>query len=157
MARRSAPAGGGPSQRQLRVGEQMRHVLADLLMRGGLREPALADAQLTVSEVRISADLRHAVVFVTELGGELGSERLEALAAGIPTACSNIEPVSGIAEDAALKFDPEDTGAIAACPRRASLSTRCMHTRPTVTSRASSSGSPRATPWLSSPMQVPPP
>jgi ribosome-binding factor A len=84
MARRSAPVGGGPSQRQLRVGEQMRHVLADLLMRGGLREPALADAQLTVSEVRISADLRHAVVFVTELGGELGSERLEALARAAP-------------------------------------------------------------------------
>jgi ribosome-binding factor A len=84
MARRSAHAGGGPSQRQLRVGEEMRHVLADLLMRGGLREPALADAQLTVSEVRISADLRHAVVFVTELGGELGSERLEALARAAP-------------------------------------------------------------------------
>jgi glycosyltransferase involved in cell wall biosynthesis len=57
---------------------------------------------------------------------------LEALAAGIPTACSNIEPVSGIAGDAALKFDPEDTGAIAAAmtrlacdqPLRAELSAR---------------------------------
>ena len=84
MARRSAHAGGGPSQRQLRVGEEMRHVLADLLMRGGVREPALADVQLTVSEVRISADLRHAVVFVTELGGELGAERLKALARAAP-------------------------------------------------------------------------
>ena len=71
MGRRSAHAGGGPSQRQLRVGEELRHVLAELLMRGGLRAPALAEAQLTVSEVRVSADLRHAVVFVTELGGEL--------------------------------------------------------------------------------------
>lgn len=84
MGRRSARAGGGPSQRQLRVGEELRHVLADLLMRGDAREPALADAQLTVSEVRISADLRHAVVFVTELGGELPPERLEALKRAAP-------------------------------------------------------------------------
>ncbi|HLT01073.1 MAG TPA: 30S ribosome-binding factor RbfA [Geminicoccaceae bacterium] len=79
MARRSAQAGRGPSQRQLRVGEEIRHVLAELLTRGGLREPALADARLTISEVRVSADLRHAVVFVTELGGELSPERLAAL------------------------------------------------------------------------------
>jgi ribosome-binding factor A len=84
MGRRSAGAGGGPSQRQLRVGEELRHVLAELLMRGHLREPALADAQFTVSEVRISADLRHAVVFVTELGGEVGPERLQALQRAAP-------------------------------------------------------------------------
>jgi ribosome-binding factor A len=84
MGRRSAHAGRGPSQRQLRVGEELRHVLAELLVRGRLREPALADAQLTVSEVRISADLRHAVVFVTELGGELRPERLEILQRAAP-------------------------------------------------------------------------
>jgi ribosome-binding factor A len=77
MGRRSHA--GGPSQRQLRVGEALRHALAELLRRGGLREPALADANLTISEVRISADLRHALVFVTELGGDLPPERLEAL------------------------------------------------------------------------------
>jgi ribosome-binding factor A len=76
--------GRPPSQRQLRVGEAMRHVLAELLVRGGVREPDLADAALTVSEVRISPDLRHAVVFVTELGGELRSERLEALRRAAP-------------------------------------------------------------------------
>jgi ribosome-binding factor A len=84
MARRSANAGGGPSQRQLRVGEALRHALAELLMRDGLHQPALADARLTVSEVRISADLRHALVFVTELGRELGPERLEALRRATP-------------------------------------------------------------------------
>jgi ribosome-binding factor A len=78
MARRAAAA-GQPSQRQLRVGEELRHVVAELLARGHLREPALADARFTVSEVRVSADLRHALVFVTELGGELRPERLEAL------------------------------------------------------------------------------
>ena len=78
MARRATDA-GRPSQRQLRVGEELRHVLAELLTRGHWREPGLADARFTVSEVRISPDLRHAVVFVTELGGELRPERLEAL------------------------------------------------------------------------------
>jgi ribosome-binding factor A len=83
MRGRSTHAGAGPSQRQLRVGEELRHLLAELLMRG-LRDPALADARLTVSEVRVSADLRHAVVFVTELGGELRPERLEALERAAP-------------------------------------------------------------------------
>ena len=78
MARRAADA-GRPSQRQLRVGEELRHVLAELLTRGHWREPDLADVRFTVAEVRISADLRHAVVFVTELGGELRAERLAAL------------------------------------------------------------------------------
>ncbi|MGH6895251.1 MAG: 30S ribosome-binding factor RbfA [Geminicoccaceae bacterium] len=84
MARRSAGGGGRPSQRQLRVGEALRHVLAELLMRDGLREPGLAGSALTVSEVRISPDLRHAEVFVTELGGELGPERLAALRRAAP-------------------------------------------------------------------------
>ena len=84
MGRRATHPGGRPSQRQLRVGEAMRHVLAELLMRGGVREPGLADAVLTVSEVRISPDLRHAVVFVTELGSEMGAGRLEALRRAAP-------------------------------------------------------------------------
>jgi ribosome-binding factor A len=83
MARRSA-GGRRPSQRQLRVGEALRHVLAELLMRDGMREPGLAGGALTVSEVRISPDLRHAEVFVTELGGELAPERLEALRRAAP-------------------------------------------------------------------------
>jgi ribosome-binding factor A len=68
----------------LRVGEELRHVLAELLVHGRLREPALAAAQFTVSEVRVSADLRHAVAFVTELGGDLSPERLAALQRAAP-------------------------------------------------------------------------
>ena len=71
MARRRTSAGAGQSQRQLRVGEGLRHVLAELLLRGELHDPLLAEAHLTISEVRVTPDLRHAVVFVTELGGEL--------------------------------------------------------------------------------------
>jgi ribosome-binding factor A len=58
----------GPSQRQLRVAEEIRHVLAGLFERRDFRDPELAAALLTVSEVRMSPDLKHATVFVARLG-----------------------------------------------------------------------------------------
>jgi ribosome-binding factor A len=58
-----------PGQRQLRVGEEIRHVLARIFERETLRDPALAGVRLTVTEVRPSADLRHARVYVVPLGG----------------------------------------------------------------------------------------
>jgi ribosome-binding factor A len=57
-----------PSQRQLRVAEEIRHVLAALFERRDFRDPELAQAQITVTEVRIGPDLRHAVAFVARLG-----------------------------------------------------------------------------------------
>ena len=57
------------SQRQLRVGEELRHVLADLLARGELRDPHLSGVNLTVTEVRVSPDLKNATAFVVPLGG----------------------------------------------------------------------------------------
>jgi len=84
MARRRAPAGAGQSQRQLRVGEGLRHVLAELLLRGEVHDPVIAEAHLTISEVRMTPDLRHALVFVTELGGELRAEVSRALARAAP-------------------------------------------------------------------------
>ena len=61
--------GKTPSQRQLRVGEELRHVLAALLERGEVRDPGLKGASITVTEVRISPDLRNATAFVLPLGG----------------------------------------------------------------------------------------
>jgi len=58
-----------PSQRQLRVGEALRHALAEILARGELRDPALADVQATVTEVRVSPDLKAATAFVVPFGG----------------------------------------------------------------------------------------
>jgi ribosome-binding factor A len=58
----------GPSQRQLRVAEEIRHVLAGLFERRDFRDPDLAEAVITVTEVRISPDLKHATVFVSRLG-----------------------------------------------------------------------------------------
>jgi ribosome-binding factor A len=66
MARQRPKA---PGQRQLRVGEELRHVLAGIFERETFRDPALHDVRLTVTEVRPSPDLRHARVYVVPLGG----------------------------------------------------------------------------------------
>jgi ribosome-binding factor A len=67
------------SQRQLRVGEELRHALARLLTRGDLRDPQLAATNLTVTEVRISPDLKSATAFVVPLGGGDLATVIEAL------------------------------------------------------------------------------
>jgi ribosome-binding factor A len=58
-----------PSQRQLRVGEELRHALAWILERGELHDPALSGVAVTVTAVSVSPDLRNAVAFVVPLGG----------------------------------------------------------------------------------------
>jgi len=73
-----------PTLRQLRVGEEIRHCLADVLARGDLRDPALRGRVITVSEVRVSPDLRNATVFVMPLGGEEVTEVMDALGRAAP-------------------------------------------------------------------------
>lgn len=63
----------GQSPRSLRVGEEMRHALARIFEHG-LHDPALADVALTVTEVRVSPDLKHATVFVVPLSGSHAAE-----------------------------------------------------------------------------------
>lgn len=58
-----------PSQRQLRVSEEVRHALAAVFLRRELRDPDLVDVDLTVTEVRISPDLKAATAFIAPLGG----------------------------------------------------------------------------------------
>jgi ribosome-binding factor A len=60
----------GPSQRQLRVGELVRHALADILQRGDINDEVIAAHVITVPEVRMSPDLKHATVYVVPLGGK---------------------------------------------------------------------------------------
>jgi len=60
---------GRPSQRQLRVGEAVRHALADLLARGEVRDGVLETHMISVGEVRMSPDLRLATIYVMPLGG----------------------------------------------------------------------------------------
>ena len=59
----------GGSQRQLRVGELVRHALADLLMRGEVHDPVIEAHLITIPEVRMSPDLRLATVYVMPLAG----------------------------------------------------------------------------------------
>lgn len=66
---RDKSANAEPSQRQLRVGEELRHALARIFERGALRDPALSGTAITVTEVRVSPDLKHATAFVMPLGG----------------------------------------------------------------------------------------
>ncbi len=76
MSRRPPPSSSrpGPSQRQLRVAEEIRHILAGILMRGELRDPLLVGVSVTVSEVRISPDLKNATVFCLPFGkGEVAN------------------------------------------------------------------------------------
>lgn len=69
MTRRSQSA-KGPSQRQLRAGEVVRHALVDVLARGEIRDPDLVGVSVTIGEVRASPDLKHMTVFVAPLLGQ---------------------------------------------------------------------------------------
>jgi ribosome-binding factor A len=70
MANRRPEKPTGPSQRQLRVGELIRHALAEMLARGEVYDSVLASHVVTVPEVRMSPDLRLATIYVMPLGGK---------------------------------------------------------------------------------------
>ena len=65
---------GGGSQRQLRVGELVRHAVAELLMRGDVHDPVIEGHLITVPEVRMTADLRLATIYIMPLAGRDAAE-----------------------------------------------------------------------------------
>src|SRR5215207_786566 len=69
----------GPTQRQLRAGELVRHALAEILSRGDVHDPVLEAHMITVPEVRMSPDLRQATAYVMPLGGRDAKPVLAAL------------------------------------------------------------------------------
>lgn len=96
---RDQSAGG--SQRQLRVGELIRHELADMLTRGDIHDPVIEGRMITVPEVRMSPDLRLATIYIMPLGGRDEKPVLEALE-------RNKRYVRGkIAHRVNLKFAPD--------------------------------------------------
>jgi ribosome-binding factor A len=96
---RDQPA--GPSQRQLRVGELIRHALAEMLARGEVHDPVIEGHMITIPEVRMSADLRLATIYVMPLGGRDVNEVIAALD-------RNKRYLRGeIAHHVNLKFAPE--------------------------------------------------
>ena len=80
MAKSRFSHGSGPSQRQLRVGELLRRRLSDVLMREDVHDPDLGGLSITVSEVRISLDLKVATAYVLPLGGRDAELAVKALA-----------------------------------------------------------------------------
>jgi ribosome-binding factor A len=80
MRHRNQSAGARlPSQRQLRVGELVRHAMAEMLARGDVHDPVLEGHLITVPEVRLSPDLRLATVYIMPLGGRDEEKVLAAL------------------------------------------------------------------------------
>ncbi|HVW73589.1 MAG TPA: 30S ribosome-binding factor RbfA [Rhizomicrobium sp.] len=69
----------GPSQRQLRVGEMLRHALADILRENDIRDPELDGVSVTITQVKPSPDMRYATVYCEPLGGENAKEIVAAL------------------------------------------------------------------------------
>lgn len=95
-------AGKPPTQRQLRVGEEVRHVLAWTIERGELRDPALAQP-ITVTEVRISPDLKNATAFVTPLGG--GEAETKEILEALKRAKGFLRRI--VARELSLRYAPE--------------------------------------------------
>ncbi len=91
------------SQRQLRVGEAVRHALAEIFERGLLRDPSLSGISVTVTEVKASPDLRNAIAFVTPLGGGDAGAVVGALTRAAPFLRRRV------AETVNLKFAPNLT------------------------------------------------
>ncbi len=113
-ASKRAKAGGAkgagaraPSQRQLRVGEELRHALARLLARGELHDPVLAEVSVTVTEVRISPDLKNATAFVVPLGGRDSAEVLAALNRAAAFLRSQLGREVHLRHTPALSFQPD--------------------------------------------------
>ena len=71
--------GGEPSQRMLRVAELIRHSMAELLTRGAINDPVLEGRVVTVPRVKMSPDLKLAIVYVMPLGGKAATEVIAAL------------------------------------------------------------------------------
>ena len=91
----------GPSQRQLRAGEVIRHAIAEILSRGEVHDPVLQGHMITVPEVRMTPDLRLATIYVMPLGGQDKQPVLDALE-------RNKRYLRGeIARHVDLKFAPE--------------------------------------------------
>ncbi|MEM8663605.1 MAG: 30S ribosome-binding factor RbfA [Pseudomonadota bacterium] len=90
------------SQRQLRVGELVRHALSDILVRGGTHDPDLDGRPITGPEVRMSPDLKVATVYVMPLGGGDGERVVKALARSARYIRGQLAP-----QVKQLKFMPE--------------------------------------------------
>lgn len=101
MAKKTYESDAGPTQRQLRVGEVIRRALSSALIRGETHEPELDGVSITVTEVRVSPDLKIATAYVMPLGGANGQATVKALAR------AKYELRRAVNKQTALKFSPD--------------------------------------------------
>jgi len=99
----------GKSVRLLRVGEQVRHALSDVLMRGDVHDDVLASHSVSVTEVRMSPDLRHATVFVKPLLGADEGEVMKALKRHVRYLKGEVASRVNTKYAAELKFIPDES------------------------------------------------
>ena len=107
MTKRHAGAGEGPSQRQLRVAEEVRHALAALFERRDFRDPDLANIHVTVTEVRASPDLKHMTAFVSGLGRDLPEAQFRALKRAAPFLRTQVAKAVRLKYAPDLHFQPD--------------------------------------------------
>jgi ribosome-binding factor A len=99
----------GPSQRQLRVGEEIRHLLAELLERSDMRDPDLRDARITVTSVDVSPDLRNATAFIMPLGGQDKDRLLAAMKRAAPWFRARVGEKAGLRSAPEIRFQLDTT------------------------------------------------
>jgi ribosome-binding factor A len=99
----------GHSQRQLRVGEEIRHLLAELLERGNMRDPELRDARITVTSVDVSPDLRNAIAFIMPLGGQDKERLLAAMKRAAPWFRARVGEKAGLRSAPEIRFQIDTT------------------------------------------------
>jgi ribosome-binding factor A len=103
--KREAPQ--GPSQRQLRVAEEVRHALSAVFMREEFHDPDIAGLRVTVTEVRASPDLQHMTAFVSALGKELSKAQFAGLKRLTPFLRSQIGRAVRLRYTPDLHFQPD--------------------------------------------------
>ncbi|WP_336973357.1 30S ribosome-binding factor RbfA [Sphingobium aromaticiconvertens] len=99
----------GPSVRLLRVGEQVRHILSEILTRGDVHDDVLAKHMVSVTEVRMSPDLRHATIFIKPLLGKEEAAVLKALRTNTAYLQREVATRVGLKYAAKLKFLADDS------------------------------------------------
>jgi len=99
----------GHSQRQLRVGEEIRHLLAELLERSDMRDPELRDARITVTSVDVSPDLRNAIAFIMPLGGQDKERLLAAMKRAAPWFRVRVGERAGLRSAPEIRFQLDTT------------------------------------------------
>ncbi|MDZ7588055.1 MAG: 30S ribosome-binding factor RbfA [Parasphingorhabdus sp.] len=109
MAKHNDVSPEGRSVRLLRVGEQVRHILSELLLRGEVHDDVLTSHSVSVTEVRMSPDLRHATVFVKPLLGADEADVLKSLRTNIPFFQREVASRTKLKYAARLKFLPDES------------------------------------------------